>query len=156
MNEFTLRETIKSVTIDKNIIKDIVKYVNNAAEDIVSGSNYNSSYSIELSTITGVMKYKSIEDMNFDKFDNDVEEMKVNFHFDNMHISLSFSKYKWSSYIYISASIPNSKEISTGIKSEILKLLYKNKNLNFIFHGKETVIISFFSRCVNSYFGQCK
>lgn len=141
MERYNLEKKIPSSIVDKALIAQIEKYLNDRLSMKMKGilslkADSKINYQIRFKDSLGEEHLASISEFHRDKFPNDIKEIILDYSVDytSVDIRLRFSKEFSFSYLNIDIRCEGAKEVALGISNEINEIIKENKSIHFIFY----------------------
>jgi hypothetical protein len=145
MSKFSIEAPVRSCSVSKGTIERLERYIFDKAATInqLSLDQIREDYQIESIDSLGTETLRSIHEHGRHQFYNDTRRLVLTYrrYHDKLTVlKISFGRSKpWSS-IELTVDGPDARETAMTILHDVQILLKEHANLNFIFHGRYSVL----------------
>jgi hypothetical protein len=145
MSKFSIEAPVRSCSVSKGTIERLERYIFDKAATInqLSLDQIREDYQIESIDSIGTETLRSIHEHGRHQFYNDTRRLVLTYrrYHDKLTVlKISFGRSKpWSS-IEVTVDGPDARETVMTILHDVQILLKEHANLNFIFHGRYSVL----------------
>ena len=143
MSTFSYEHGVPSIRLTKDVLEALERYIPNRIAEAcnIAPEDARKGFSIHIVDREGTEHFDSIEQFTPSRFSDSTEKITVDLDARKwskegpfVSISLRFSRTRLFSSILITATAPNAREISVGLKDGVLRMLDPHKTWHWWCH----------------------
>jgi hypothetical protein len=145
MSKFSIQAPLRSCSVSKDTVERLERYIFDKAATInqLSLEHIREDYQIESIDSLGTETLRSIHEHGRHQFYNDTKRLMLTYrrYHDKLTVlKIGFGLSKLWSSIELTVDGPDARETAMTILHDVQVLLKEHGNLNFIFHGRYSIL----------------